>query len=360
MENKLYIMDNLKFLQNYKDQKFDIVYIDPPYNTNNKFKYEDKNKNWYFDIEKRINLLKNIIYSTTPVIVSISEDSLFYMYEILKRKFKYVFEPFVWQTKNCYNQNKISNISAICHEYILIACDKKIKTNEEIYYLNKEYQEEEINKIIELKKKRYNLKIKLKQNLKEYKTVVIDGKEIVIIPETEYIISKEIDINESYKKHLYQKRTVQKGHGSFRYYQTIQRIPNFNKNTLYFIKNVKDKYNLNGKFLLGNNYFQSISNYIKIKIPSFLGYYQPGIKNFQTAKPIKLMERILTAFKQNNQQLLLDLYGGSGNVIIAANNTGFKTISVEKGLINEEFPGKFIIENLQKHKINFKVINDKN
>lgn len=360
MKHKLYIMDNLDFLKNYQGKKFDIVYIDPPYNTKNKFKYNDKNKNWYSDIETRIKLLKNIIKPNTPVIVSISEDSLFYMYDILKKNFKYVFEPFVWQTKNCYNQNKTSNISAICHEYILIACDNNIKTNEEIYYLDKNYNDEEIQKIINLKKKRYNLKIHLKKDLEKYETITIDGKDIVIIPENEYLISKDIDIKKSFKNHLYQKRTIQKGHGSFRYYQTIKKIPDFNENTLYFIKNVKDKYNLNGKFLLKNNYFQSIGNYVKVKIPSFLGYYQPGIKNFQTAKPIKLMERILKAFKLKETTTLLDLYGGSGNVVIAANNISLETTTIEKGLDNEEYPGKFITENLKKNNINFKVINGKN
>lgn len=106
-------------------------------------------------------------------------------------------------------------------------------------------------------------------------------------------------------------------------------MTDFNKDKLYCLLNVKDKNNLNGKFLLNNHYFQSIQKgNVKTKIPSFLGYYQPGIVGFQTAKPVNLMKRIFKAFS-NEDDVILDLYSGSGNVLKAGMEIKRKMIGVE-------------------------------
>ena len=55
MTHKLYIGDNLKYLTNQDfinqyQNNIDFIYIDPPYNTGNKFSYNDKiDKNFYLE-----------------------------------------------------------------------------------------------------------------------------------------------------------------------------------------------------------------------------------------------------------------------------------------------------------------------
>ena len=68
-ENILYIGDNKNFLENIDEKNlYDCVYIDPPYNTKNKFRYNDKMKRneWLNFLETRINLSKKkSIYKRT-------------------------------------------------------------------------------------------------------------------------------------------------------------------------------------------------------------------------------------------------------------------------------------------------------
>jgi adenine-specific DNA-methyltransferase len=356
--NKVLIGDNLKNLNNILEdveKKFKIVYFDPPYNTGNVFKYDDnlKSEEWSDSIKVRINLIKESMSENSVFICSISEEELFNIHQILKDNFKYVFEPLIWLTKNPLNQNKVTNISSVCHEYILIASDYNIKSKDEEFNIENLKDEE----FIKNKLKRYPLKIKLLKEIEQFETLKIDGKEIIKIEKKDYIIEKSIKIEESYKKHFYQKRTAQNGHGSQRYVDLVKKDLQWDSETLYFIKGVKDKYNLNGKFILNNSYFQSISDVVKLKLPSFLGFYQSGINGFQTAKPITLMERIFKLFSEENDYIM-DFYGGSGNVSIAINNINRKFYTFEQGTIKElknNNNNHLIINRLKEYNIDFEV-----
>lgn len=165
----IYIWDNLKQLDNIKNNSIWICYIDPPYNTWNSFSYKDnmKKAEWDNHIEKRIKKVKTKLVKNWVVLFSISEESLFDAYAILKNNFKYIFEPLIWQTKSALNQNKVTNISAVNHEYILVASDSKIKTNLE-KITNRD--------IITEKKKNYQLWIKLEKDMSEYPFEIINWK----------------------------------------------------------------------------------------------------------------------------------------------------------------------------------------
>jgi len=338
LNNKIFIGDNIIFLDKlFKENvKVHCVYIDPPYNTGNKFKYNDKMEItlWENFIEERIIKSKKISYSNTPFIISISEKSLYSILKILNNNFKYVFPPFVWQTKNINNLNKTTNISNICHEYLIVACDENIKSKDE---------EIEIN---DNKLKNYEYSIELLKPIENYEYEIIDNKKIYKIDE--YNIIKKHTLN-SFKNHFFQKRTFQKGHGSERYINLIRKISNYNDKTLYYLDGVKDKNDLGGKFLLNNSYFQSINNNSKMKqkLPSLLGFYQAGINNFQTAKPKELIKRILKVFTNEND-IVFDMFGGSGNVCLAINEINRYFYTAEIGQTKEIIKGEFILKQLEK------------
>lgn len=357
--NKLFIGDNKKYLQNkdFFNEKFKIVYMDPPYNTGNTFSYNDKisQKTWNKERTEKIKLIKQYMGKNSVFIASISEESVFELHNILKENFKYVFAPFVWLTKPITNQNKVTNIASICHEYILVASDYEINSKLETINIDNNMDDE----IIQKKLKRYKTSINLKKDLEEYETIIVNNKEIVVIPKDEYEIKN--DFNTGFKNHRFQKRTAQKGHGAQRYVDLTKEIETWNEDTLFFIKGVKDKYDLNGKFIINNSYFQSISSEIKMKIPSFLGFYNSGMENFQTAKPINLLKRVFNVFADKND-FVLDLYGGSGNGAKAANELDMYFSTFEIGTLDEiknKTNGEFIKNNL-KNIENIKIIDEYN
>jgi len=313
-EHIIFLWDNLVNLDKIKDNSINIAYIDPPYNTWNKFNYNDKidKDEWINLINKRIIKLKNKLTKDAVILFSISEESLFDSYNILKNNFKYVFEPLIWQTKSILNQNKVTNISSVVTEYILVAANVKINTNKELL-TDKEILKDKI--------KNYPLSIILDKNIDNYSYEIINWKKVYKISYNEYKIlkNKNKDFNEeSFRWHMYQKRTYQIWHGSERYIKLVKNMKNYDSKTLYFIDWVKDKQWLNGKFILWNSYFQSISNKIYIKMPNFLWKYQGWIQWFQTAKPVDLMIRLFKAFNIYWKKCkMLDLYTWSWNILKA-------------------------------------------
>ncbi len=311
----------LKCLQEKFSKKIDVIYIDPPYNTGSKdFKYNDKyvekddrdrHSRWLSFMDKRIFEAKKLLNNDGCLILSIGEDELNNIGILLKKYFKFVSEPIIWLSKSEGNNNKTNNITNTLTDYVYIAYDNpNFKTNMETLELND--NSEMSNK----KKERYPLGIFLNHDISEYREIIIDNKKYKIIPKNEYQI-KEYE-EESYKSHRFQKRTAQEGHGSWRYktqYETIKQIIN-EDDFLLAIMDVKDKQNLGLKFQLNNNYFQSISDKIEVKMPNFLGQYQGGYKNFQTAKPIELIKRLIKNTSKKDS-LILDFFAGSGTTLIA-------------------------------------------
>lgn len=344
--NTIYLWDNLLNLDNIENKSINILYIDPPYNTGNIFWYNDKlnQLEWNKNINERVKKAKAKLTKNGVCLFSISEENVFNVYQILKDNFKYVFEPLIWQTKSNLNQNKVSNISSIIHEYILVASDEKIKTNPE-----KIVDQSIINEKID----NYPLSINLKKDISDYNFEIIENKKIYIIPETEYSIINSVNDKKSFKNHKFQKRTYQKWHGSERYIKYVNQITEYNWKTLYYIDWVNDKQNLGWKFILWNSYFQSISSEIYLKMPSFLWFYQWWIAWFQTAKPIELIKRLFINFNTFWENVnVLDLYTWSWNVIISANELWFNTFWFEIWWIdNKSF--NIMKENLKNIQCNF-------
>lgn len=369
----IYLQDNLQFLQekcgkNIKEQdKYKIIYLDPPYNTGNVFNYNDKLKEneWFDFIEKRLELCKSLLAKKGVVIFSISEESLLPTLLLLNKHFKFVYPPFVWQTKSLLNQNKVNSVNSVVHEYMIVASNEKVES-----YLEKIDDEN----ILSAKIKNYDLKFIFKKypslygsNNKQY--LKFKENDFLLIKANEnHLINKDVlNTDVEIKKHLlekfnldfdfqvFQKRTMQRNHGSERYINDLKQTSFYDEKSLFILTKVKDKNGLNGKCLMKTSYFQSIkTNEIKIKIPSFLGYYQPGIKGFQTAKPIDLMKRIFNVFC-DKQDRVLDLFTGSGNVLVAINQLNLIGDGIEIGDNLDTI--KVLKDNLTKNKVEFNIFN---
>lgn len=382
MDNNIEIfnLDNLIVLkEKLHHKKFKIIYLDPPYNTKNQFAYSDNYEESEYEkmLDERISLIKNnhLLEKQGSVIVSISEESLFVVLKILKKYFNYVYPPFVWLTKSILNQNKINTVNSVVHEYVIVASNEKITSHlEEIddeNVLSQKYQ----NYPLEFLFLNYPQEIKnndksyLKFHSNDYQIIKwqdslnLDSCDSFQLNNNKKLIKKHKDIliflkekyHLNFEEQIFQKRTMQKNHGSERYYQNLLKLKEFEEDSLFVLLNVKDKSQLNGKCLLNNNYFQSIKkDNIKMKIPSFLGYYQPGITNFQTAKPVKLMQRLIKAFSNEND-LILDLFSGSGNVLVAAHKENRQIIGVEISSENNIIFDT-MKKNLNKNNINFEIL----
>lgn len=307
----------LLFLKEIYNKQIDVIYIDPPYNTGRKdFVYNDKiidkddnyrHSKWLNFMYTRLELAKSLLSDDGVLICSIGEDELAHLILLLKGIFNFVSEPLVWLSKSPTNQNKITKTSAICHEYIIVAANKEIESKPEIIDIDKEKSDFALNKL-----KRYPLGIFLNKDLNDYPIFTKGGKKIVLIPPGDYQIGPYH--KNSFKGHRFQKRTFQKGHGSERYIRTyldLLKEHNKSEDHLGVFLNVKDRNNLGVKFVLGKSYFQSISRFVTLKMPSFLGFYQGGYPKFPSAKPVALIKRLIKNYSKLDS-IVLDFFAGTG------------------------------------------------
>jgi adenine-specific DNA-methyltransferase len=84
-ESAVFIGDNLKYLENRdaaRDIYFDVIYIDPPYNTGNNFSYSDslkstENYSWIEFMETRLELARDILADDGVIFISIDDSELY-------------------------------------------------------------------------------------------------------------------------------------------------------------------------------------------------------------------------------------------------------------------------------------------
>lgn len=113
------------------ENKIDIVYIDPPYNTGNKdFKYNDsyvdkedsyRHSKWLSFIQKRLLIAKKLLSENGVIFISIDDNEVAQLKILCDEMFyeENMLAKFIWRTDgNFDNQAQIKN----CHEYILAYC----------------------------------------------------------------------------------------------------------------------------------------------------------------------------------------------------------------------------------------------
>ena len=90
IQNHIFIQgDNYPVLYHLKKEfsgKIDFIYIDPPYNTGNKFIYNDdfatnsdKHSKWLSFMNRRLQLAKNLLAESGCIFIAIGQEELFYL-----------------------------------------------------------------------------------------------------------------------------------------------------------------------------------------------------------------------------------------------------------------------------------------
>ena len=127
--NTIAIGDNLDFLKSAQRKvlQYDIVYIDPPYNTGNKFSYNDKRSanDWLKFMRDRLVVTDDILRESGVLYISIDDSSL-YDLKILCDEL-YGVQNFlgVFITKQAVRSN--SNHINTIHEYVVAYAKSKNK-----------------------------------------------------------------------------------------------------------------------------------------------------------------------------------------------------------------------------------------
>ena len=121
--HKVLIGDNAIVLKDLEKDSVDFIYIDPPYNTSNKFSYNDTNDKWSEDICLRLNLSKEILKKTGVICISIDDNELANLlhicYSVFNKK-NYV-GTFITRQAQRSNAKHINTT----HEYIVVFAKSK-------------------------------------------------------------------------------------------------------------------------------------------------------------------------------------------------------------------------------------------
>ncbi len=305
--NNYYVGDNLSFLAKLSNETVDLIYFDPPYNTGrNFFDFDDKfkSKEDYIEfIKQRIHECYRVLKKTGTIVIHI-EPKISHYFRFLcdeifgDSNFK---NEIAWQTGgNAKNKHKLNRF----HDTIIVYSKSSTQTFNPLYF---EYDEEY--------KKKSNVKFCNIHN-KEYVTTAIYNAQPDINPRP----NLRYEWNGFDKQWYVTKEKMGKLHNENRL--------EYNKDGLPRIKRFLDE--MEGVPL--RDIWCDINN------------VQCGEKmNYATQKPVKLIERIVNLYTDENG-VCLDIFAGSGTLGRACINTKRKYILFD---INEK--GKEIfIESIRK------------
>ena len=132
-QNFIFKGDNLQVLYSLKhlyENKINLIYIDPPYNTGKTFfGYKDKlsHEEWLRFMKNRLEIAKSLLSTSGTIFISIDINEMAYLKvlcdEIFSRS-NFVGE-IIWETASDNNATQISNQ----HEYVLCYAKKRSKLN---------------------------------------------------------------------------------------------------------------------------------------------------------------------------------------------------------------------------------------
>lgn len=122
--------DNINSLNYLKEnnQLFDVIYIDPPYNTTLKdLGYSDKltKSEWNKFMYDRLTIAKDLMTNDGLIFISIDEKSFVELKPLCDKIFKNHIQTFIWKCRGAANDKR--NNASFNHEYIL--CYAKTKTD---------------------------------------------------------------------------------------------------------------------------------------------------------------------------------------------------------------------------------------
>jgi len=279
--NNYYVQDNLISLKNLKEESIDLIYFDPPYNTGrNFFDFNDKFKtkeSYLSFIKERIIECHRILTKQGSIVIHI-EPRISHYFRIIcdeifgENNFK---NEIVWQTGgNAKNKYKLNRF----HDTIIVYSKTNSQKFHPIYFnYNEEY------------KKKSNIKF-CPIFQKEYTTTAIYNAQPNVNPRE----NLRYEWNGIHKQWYVTKEKMKQLHDENRLEYNKQGIPR--------IKRFLDE--MDGIPL--RDLWTDINN------------IQSGEKlQYATQKPVKLLERILQLYTDEND-ICLDIFAGSGTLGRAA------------------------------------------
>lgn len=324
MENEIYIGDNLKVMNSKAFLKYQnkvkMIYIDPPYNTQNEKSYKDKieSEEWTIFMRKRLLISKKFMKNDGIIFISIDDNE----YASLKLICDEVFDKKNFVGTFITRQSQRSNAKHIniIHEYILCFAKNKDKLHK--FVMNRMLIPEDrkmINKLnLTIKKiiseeglEKANQKIKeiIKDYcktysiswLKNYNNVDENGNIYFAMDLSTPGKPRKVDIPEIGIK---LKPLPTRGWSSDKKFISL-----YNENRLCF----KDNRPYAKHYL-----YESEDN-----VPSILNFYSRqgtndlkklGLENiFDTPKPVELI-KFLIRISTNSNDIVLDFFAGSGTL----------------------------------------------
>jgi len=275
--NDYHIDDNINLLKKIKDESINLIYFDPPYNTGrNFFDFDDKFKSkedFINFIKLRISECHRILKKDGTIIIHIEPKISHYFRIICDEIFgdKNFRNEIVWQTggnaKNKYQLNRF-------HDTIIVYS----KTNKQVFNpLYFEYDEEY--------KKKSNVKM-CEIRKKEYVTTALYNAQPDVNPRP--------NLRYKWKGHLKQ------------WYVTKEKMEELDKdNRLEYNKDNIPRI---------KRYLDEMDGIPLRDVWTDINNTQSGEKlDYATQKPIKLLERILKLYSNEND-ICLDIFAGSGTL----------------------------------------------
>jgi adenine-specific DNA-methyltransferase len=330
--------------------KIDLIYIDPPYNTENKdFKYNDsfvdkqdtyRHSKWLSFMSKRLRLASNLLKDNGTIFISINEEEFAHLKIICDEVFG--------------ESNYMVNFTIkVRHEDRILKGDKDFHEVVEyllLYRKSSAFQP--------FKRKRDNTSneeyVYEVKELGKPKKVKFGNKTVEMFKPGQFeIIKSEASINKLKKINI--RGSIKEGNSSGRFYMKyleplaleqmghLYKVPDMGSDDLgfrYFVTPESEK-QING------SYFQGVpvdrADIKEVPYPNYFDYeeefnnvgYEGGVDFRNGKKPIDFLEKVfeLGNLTENKNAVVLDFFAGSGS-------TGHALLE-----FNQERPGnrKFII-----------------
>lgn len=325
------------------ENKIDVIYIDPPYNTGNKdFKYNDsfvdkedsyRHSKWLSFMDKRLRIAKRLLSDKGVIFISIDENEAHNLKLLMDEIFgeSNFVEQLIWNKRIPKNDKGIGNI----HEYVLLYA--KLYSSEHSFVQKKDGIDDVNLFVMSLAKKKISIQEAEKEVKKFFKKNGYDrGITLYNSLDKNYKLWGKINVSWPNAKTVGPRYDVL-------HPKTLKpcKVPDrgwrFTKDTFdSFLdyENVEEQYD--GSFVCGKIWFAKDEN----TQPSTIKYLEDvnefllrsilstksdgsnelndvlGIVNFDYPKPTDLLERLINSVNEKSATIL-DFFAGSGTTLHA-------------------------------------------
>jgi adenine-specific DNA-methyltransferase len=329
-------LHSLYLLKKTHKEKIDVIYIDPPYNTESKdFKYNDDyvdkldgypHSKWISFMNNRLKIARSLLKNDGCIMISINENEIF----VLKLLMDEIFGQ----------DNYLTTITIkVRHNDRILKGDKDFHEVTEYLLFYRKSKDFKIKKRKEDNTSLSNYKFKILELTNKPQETIIDGKIVHIFKPNEYKI-ETIDPSINGLKKISIRGSIKEGNSSGRFFMKnfeqliksqsgyLYKVFEMGADSLgyrYFRNPLEKEKRVNG------DYFQGIpinhSNFKYIPYPNYADFvdyfntvgYEGGIEFRNGKKPVEFLKYclMLAGINDNKQAIVLDFFAGSGSTLEA-------------------------------------------